>query len=366
MAIGGIVAAVVFAACDSGEADTAPADTEAVAVQGAAEEPIEDPSREDQAADLAAAQARELAAEICASALEEEYTLDARRVVSEAIREADTTLREGELRTLVNDQCHREIQALGSEGQVRSDISEARDAYELPEGIEFVFDEGAQQFEGMVRSRVRDANMVFKKQLGVEVEEATILVFADIDGLRTAATTLLDEPIEHLNIHEGVSAQAWAGLVGLYVGGSGAPSPHVVAHELFHVLQFQLMYPGGGLLPLAPPNWLSEGSADYVAALVRAELSGLPDLEAHIERESCRGANASLSELEEPPGRTPRVLDYCLGRAAAMLLASAAGEEALVEFWALRGQGEPWQVAFRNAFGMSVDEFYAEFDAWNQ
>ena len=56
----------------------------------------------------------DLAVEICEEALREEFALDARRVTGELVREADTDLSEGELRALVNDECHRAIQALGA------------------------------------------------------------------------------------------------------------------------------------------------------------------------------------------------------------------------------------------------------------
>ena len=55
-----------------------------------------------------------LAAEICEQALEEDYTLAARGVVRERVTSADTALSEGELRSMVDEECFTEIQALGS------------------------------------------------------------------------------------------------------------------------------------------------------------------------------------------------------------------------------------------------------------
>ena len=55
----------------------------------------------------------DLAVEICEQALREEFAHDARRVMSELVRDADTDLPGGELRALVNAECHRDIQALG-------------------------------------------------------------------------------------------------------------------------------------------------------------------------------------------------------------------------------------------------------------
>ena len=55
----------------------------------------------------------DLAAAICQEALQEELTLDARGVIRRLVSQADTSLSDGELRRLVDEQCHREVQALG-------------------------------------------------------------------------------------------------------------------------------------------------------------------------------------------------------------------------------------------------------------
>ena len=360
--------ALVLVGCDARDGDTDPAEEDAAAPSESVEEAIEPTAEaaENDSLDVA----REFAVAICAEALEAESTLAARGVVRDAVATVDTDLSERELRSLINDECHRDIQALGSGPTVESAEPEGV-PYELPDGIEFVFDEGGGAFEHAVISSITEVNEVFQNRFGIEVEEATIFVFTEIDGLRDAVTDFLNEPIEHLNIHEGIVAQAWPRSVGAYArnqldGSPRRPGDHSLAHELFHVLQFQLAYPDAQLLPLAPPAWMAEGNAEYVADLVQMERGRMSQDEHERLIVACRGRDVSLAELAEPPGRTTRGVDYCLGRAATALLVDAAGERSLIEFWALRGEGAEWKDAFRSAFDMTVDEFYADFDDWNQ
>lgn len=241
-----------------------------------------------------------------------------------------------------------------------------REPYQLPEGIEFVFDEGGGHDEGYIVRTITRANETFKESFGTEVTEATVFVFHDIDGLRAAVASFLNEPIEHLNVHEGIQGQAWPRAIGIYTGREDT-SEHILSHELFHVLQFQLMYPQGDLRPLAPPAWLAEGGAEYASVVFFHKRFGTPKerlLQSRIG--NCRGANVSLADLEEAPGRETRDYDYCLGIAAANMLAERAGDRSLAEFWELRGQGMQWRESFEEAFGLTTEEFYREFDAWNQ
>lgn len=77
------------------------------------------------------------------------------------------------------------------------------------------------------------------------------------------------------------------------------------------------------------------------------------------------------SQESEQPG----TWEYTLGFFASDLLAKRAGDASIVEFWRrfastpigpqLLWDSKPsWQEAFRDAFGISVDAFYDEFNEW--
>ena len=129
----------------------------------------------------------------------------------------------------------------------------------------------------------------------------------------------------------------------------------ISAHELFHV--FQEEWSSG----YSEPRWLTEGTAEYFA--FRALDAGGVWSYAEQRRERLvaagKGAVEPLRELEEALDRVS--YDFLL--LAVELLASRAGERAVLDYYMLRQPGTTWQETFQGAFGMSVEEFYELFEA---
>lgn len=50
--------------------------------------------------------------------------------------------------------------------------------------------------------------------------------------------------------------------------------------------------------------------------------------------------------------------------AAHLVNIAPQGVKSLVDFWAAIGNGVEWHRAFQTAFGMSVEQYYAAFDAF--
>ena len=55
--------------------------------------------------------------------------------------------------------------------------------------------------------------------------------------------------------------------------------------------------------------------------------------------------------------------DYHTARFAVWLLAQRFGEEKVIDYWRLLGQGKNWEAAFKTAFGMSMGQYSKLFDS---
>ena len=146
----------------------------------------------------------------------------------------------------------------------------------------------------------------------------------------------------------------------------------IVAHELFHVLQYQLhkLVHNGETPPnqirVSGPVWLDEGSAEFVGYRVAANrrlLTYQTTLASLVGRAKQVGTPlSSLQTLDE--GTIANV--YSLYEVAVDHLVgiTPAGPPALATYFAAIGNGKAWPDAFAAAFGMSIDAYYANFAAY--
>lgn len=143
---------------------------------------------------------------------------------------------------------------------------------------------------------------------------------------------------------------------------------NVLFHEYFHVVQYQLRR-----YYRSSPDWLVEGTAERMETLV-GQLSGCGHYNGVYNREYAKLGSHSppLRRLENDWPNTG-TWEYSLGFLAADRLAERAGDAAIVEYWRLLasargGEDEAaqpaWHDAFGRAFGLTPDEFYAEFHEW--
>jgi hypothetical protein len=141
-------------------------------------------------------------------------------------------------------------------------------------------------------------------------------------------------------------------------------------HELWHTVQSALapkMYsPGSDGLFIDGPNWLREGSADFIG------YSALTD--ARIDASSLRSnalydtkVNYAGVTLESTASGQGNGAAYSLGFFAVQLLVKDTGSmHSLVDYWTKIGQGTAWPTAFQLVFGRTIDQFYTEFAAYRQ
>jgi hypothetical protein len=128
------------------------------------------------------------------------------------------------------------------------------------------------------------------------------------------------------------------------------------AHEYSHNVQYALGEASG-------PYWFVEGQAMYYDRTARGHVAEFAEEMVRADAVAWeRAARAgSLEDLEENPGLDPD--NYALMLLAGERLVDLTSQAALWEFEASLTGGS-WEAAFEGAFGMTSDEFYADFEAW--
>ena len=115
-----------------------------------------------------------------------------------------------------------------------------------------------------------------------------------------------------------------------------------------------------------PPRWLAYGAGEYATTAYRAEAKGL-DLEDNLAglRRWVRLSSRSLESRETPDGafEAGLVATRALGYFAVERLVERAGEPALFDFYEQQPTHANWKDIFEATFGISVEDFYEEFEA---
>ena len=141
----------------------------------------------------------------------------------------------------------------------------------------------------------------------------------------------------------------------------------LVAHEFFHLLQFQLSgaltsdRPDAEHLEIEGPVWLIEGSAQAFGNKIALQT---PDWDYRLVNYArLKNEFPPLQGLERRSSlRTDRANVYRAGTVAAIDLIELTGYPNIMNFYALMGYGRSWEAAFEEAFGMSAEEFYQYYE----
>ena len=107
-----------------------------------------------------------------------------------------------------------------------------------------------------------------------------------------------------------------------------------------------------------PPEWFSEGMAEYFTNLIISLQTGETDVVGH------RGGTINGVPVTEIP--LPFAQDgfceYLCGALAIELLASIVGQRHIVDFYTLQRLDRTWQETFEDVYGISVPDFYALYE----
>ena len=137
----------------------------------------------------------------------------------------------------------------------------------------------------------------------------------------------------------------------------------VILHEWYHVVQFSLLCDRGSCFRFdeVVPEWLLEGSAEYMAARASDDLRfGSYSVDRRFEILAASRIFAPLRSLRTI--RHPSAATYGLAFAAAELLAKRSGDDAITKFFDEAGRTSDIEGAFEEAFGMSIERFYKAFE----
>jgi hypothetical protein len=145
----------------------------------------------------------------------------------------------------------------------------------------------------------------------------------------------------------------------------------IVAHELFHTVQADLVGARGIACcnndneaeAAFGPEWLKEGSAQYMRHVLTYAI-GLTDLERDIADlvTNLRG-NFNLLDRNNRAGYREHGRDVSenMGVIATHLLVQRSGFDSLANFYRYMGAGLKARDAFKQAFGLSMEEFEVAF-----
>ena len=210
--------------------------------------------------------------------------------------------------------------------------------------------------------------------------DVEIYLHGDLDALASLYARLTGRSVEASREHwrNGYAEAGTVGIPGSWIivktshpsSVESAYLPNLTkisAHELLHAYQDELSgLPASGVpddeVPFHGPRWAKEGIAEFFAYKA-SDAGGV------LSYDTKRANSVSHAKNMEKPLRGMETWEgglkgygYDLPLLGAELLASYAGEDALLRFYMLQRPGTTWQEAFETAFGMPVAEFYQLFE----
>ena len=139
----------------------------------------------------------------------------------------------------------------------------------------------------------------------------------------------------------------------------------VVFHEYFHSVQFSLSNQQSTRGPL----WLREGTARYFEYRLGGQ-HGYGDFDRLRRNEIARSRTLEPLQTWESRGqatfRGGGGEAYNMGFLAADYLVNTKGLDAVAKTVWTEQRTKDWRAAFASAFGVSVDQFYADFEAYRR
>jgi hypothetical protein len=217
--------------------------------------------------------------------------------------------------------------------------------------------------------------------VGLALEKVTVFASADANWLATQQCSFYGYGGNCVSgtasfYSSGQSAaQGGPGAVFIYwgapdwQGGDAASKQKIIAHELFHVLQYQadrLIHAGetpfDQIRPTGPV-WLDEGAPEMIGFRVMADrLLGNYAVALGNQIVVTKQIGTPLNQLERL-SQTSISSVYSLFALSVdhLVKATAAGVPALATYYQALGAGAAWPDAFKEAFGMNVADYYANF-----
>ena len=229
--------------------------------------------------------------------------------------------------------------------------------------------------------------------LGDPPAETRVAVRAEFEAVRNYFALELEAGTADYTLYVGTDQES---LVDTYVRVSGTQPPsrvcswlpysgsaiinpdcHAAPHrlnEVHFIAVRELLAPWLSLPPVPDgfdrrgPLWLRYGAELYISAVYRAA-RGYEELQTSWDRRSSRARQTarlleSMSTWEGIGTNNDFSRGTALGSLAIEWLADRAGDPAIFEYYRLLPDSESWEEAFEAAFGIAVDDFYEQFEAY--
>ncbi len=217
------------------------------------------------------------------------------------------------------------------------------------------------QFKSAIRTEYENVQRFFGERFGVVTRGTPIYIGADERSVRAIHRELFGRGPE-----EGFCGRSTRGDG--YVAVLGCATPRQLGLDGRHLSV--LLTPGNSVRDPGGSDWLIRGTKEYSHARYRAAVGmGRYDTSRVAHLRDARGAGFALRSVEV---RDPDADAWRSGHINALAflavewLAARAGDPAIIEYFHLLRSSETWQKAFAAAFGITVEDFYTEFEAYRQ
>ena len=240
------------------------------------------------------------------------------------------------------------------------------------------------------RREMEYSRAYFANEYGVEATGFTVLVGENHEALArvykdATGSDLPDNPFADTDAWVTSSVRGGAVITLLYGFETWtiAKLTNYIVHEYFHVLQGQL---ASGLEPVGNgeigwslgnnfPRWLGEGQASYADYRYSPTRPGrapfLGDRYSPFEDLGIAASTGRLDLSDLAKDLTPVGICawngfefYALSFVATFFLMSQAPDDAYIEFWKLLSTRSTWEEAFKEAFGIDINDFNRDFEEW--
>lgn len=234
---------------------------------------------------------------------------------------------------------------------VNSPVSQTPSVPQIPSNVTFQFDLLTPQIDqDAIRLGVERASLLYESVLGRTARPMTFVTVTS--GCKGVVATNIAPDIICVNVLH----PDWTNRIFAQKFKTGA-------HEYFHNVQRTIGCQVGWDSPGQDAVWLGEGSAEFYAYWVLSE-SGLTPLYETLEQLKLPlRANESL-RISEMESSSIQGFSYALSAVAVDFLVSKSTITSYVTYCELRSSGVQWKSAFETAFGLTLSEFYEQFELY--
>lgn len=245
--------------------------------------------------------------------------------------------------------------------------------------ITFKFGDGVSDVDqGTIRASIDSLRAYSLQTLGVDASKMSVYAYDDLNKLAEEMATWLGEPsyfgqMRAMWVNTNITAltvgdKSLGDAFFIYAGGpvwkttTSGDIYRLIGHEYFHVLQRQL----SGDPNLRGPTWLTEGSAEMFGWWAYLAKAGLDPGVIHdgYVHDSAPYAGTLKALEDQTVFNASGYAAYANGLMAANYAVKGKSMRPIADFYRSIGQGVAWEDAFAQAFGVTPDFFYSQFEAY--